>query len=208
MKKIAIFTTTRAEFGILSALLKAIDNIDDIYYLLFVGGSHLANEYGNTINEIKNNFQIADTFDFFLNEDSNFSLTKSLGIETFELAELFKNYDFDLCCILGDRFELLPIINTAIVFKKPIIHLYGGEKSEGAIDEQIRHMITKTAHIHFVSCKEYADNIRKMGEQEWRIFNVGALGIDNIVNNKKIPKNELFKQLKLNENKQTVLMTY
>ena len=208
MKKIAIFTTTRAEFGIISALLKAIDNADDIDYFLFVGGSHLANEYGNTINEIKNDFQITDTFDFFLNEDSNYSLTKSLGIETFELANIFKTFDFDFCCILGDRFELLPIVNTAIVFKKPIIHLHGGEKSEGAIDEQIRHMITKAAHIHFASCKEYADNIRKMGEQKWRIFNVGALGIDNIVNNKKISKNELFKQLKLDKNKQTVLMTY
>lgn len=208
MKKIAIFTTTRAEFGIFSALLKVIDITDDIDYLLFVGGSHLANKYGNTINEIENNFQIADTFDFFLNDDSNYSLTKSLGIETFELANIFKNFDFDFCCVIGDRFELLPIINTAIIFKKPIIHIHGGEESQGAIDEQIRHMITKAAHIHFVSCREYAANIRKMGEQEWRIFNVGALGIDNIVKNKKIPKSDLFKQLKLDKNKQTVLMTY
>lgn len=208
MRKIGIFTTTRAEFGIFSALLREIERNRNIEYLLFVGGSHLAKEYGNTIKEIENNFKITDTFDFFLNEDSNYSLTKSLGIETIELANIFRNFDFDFCCILGDRFELLPIINTAIIFKKPIVHLHGGEKSEGAIDEQIRHMITKAAHIHFVSCEEYAANIRKMGEQKWRIFKVGALGIDNIINNKKITKSELFKLLKLDENKQTILLTY
>jgi len=208
LKKIAIFTTSRAEFGLFSSLLKAIENSHDVDYVLFVGGSHLANKYGNTINEIKNNFQIAETFDFFLNKNSKYSLTKALGIETSELANIFRNFDFDYCCVLGDRFELLPIINTAIIFQKPIIHLHGGEKSEGAIDEQVRHMITKAAHIHFVACEKYAENIRKMGEQEWRIFNVGALGIDNIVNSKKIPKVELFKQLKLYENRRTVLMTY
>ena len=208
MKKIGIFTTTRAEFGILSALLREIENNNDIEYLLFVGGSHLVKEYGNTIIEIKNKFKITETFDFFLNEDSDYSLTKSIGIETIKLAKLFRNYDFEFCCVLGDRFELLPIVTTAIIYKKPIIHIHGGEESQGAIDEQTRHMITKAAHIHFVSCKEYAANIRKMGEQEWRIFNVGALGIDNIVKNKKIPKSDLFKQLKLDKNKQTVLMTY
>jgi UDP-hydrolysing UDP-N-acetyl-D-glucosamine 2-epimerase len=208
MRRIGIFTTTRAEFGIFSSLLRETERDKNIEYLLFVGGSHLLSEYGNTIDEIKNEFRITDTFDFFLNEDSSYSLTRSLGIETFELANLFRNYDFDFCCILGDRFELLPIVNTAIVFKKPIIHIHGGEKSEGAIDEQIRHMITKAAHIHFASCEEYAENIRKMGEQEWRIFNVGALGIDNIIHNKRIPKNELFKQLKLDENKKTILLTY
>ena len=208
MKKIGIFTLTRAEFGIFSALLREIGSNNDIEYLLFVGGSHLAKEYGNTINEIKNKFKITETFDFFLNEDSSYSLTRSLGIEAIELANIFKNYSFDFCCILGDRFELLPIINTAIIFKKPIVHLHGGEKSEGVIDEQVRHMITKAAHIHLVACKEYAGNIREMGEPEWRIFNVGALGIDNIVNDKKIPKNDLFKQLNLDENRPIVLMTY
>ena len=208
MKKIGIFTTTRAEFGIFSALIRELECNSSIKYFLFVGGSHLVKEFGETINEIKNKFNITKTFDFFLKEDSKYSLTKSLGIETVKLAKLFRNHDFEFCCVLGDRFELLPIVTTAIIYNKPIIHIHGGEESQGAIDEQIRHMITKAAHIHFVSCKEYAGNIRKMEEQEWRIFNEGALGIDNIVKNKKIPKSDLFKQLKLDKNKQTVLMTY
>jgi len=208
LKKMAVFTTTRAEFGIFSALLREIDEENDIEYILFVGGSHLVKKFGKTINEIKNKFKITETFDFFLNEDSDYSLTKSLGIETFEIANIFRNFDFDVCCVLGDRFELLPIINTAIIFKKPIIHLHGGEKSEGAIDEQIRHMITKAAHIHFTACDEYKNNVIRMGEEKWRVHNVGALGIDYIKNNKLIEKEILFKELELYSELKTILLTY
>ena len=208
MLKIAVFTTSRAEFGILSSLLREIRKEDEIDYYLFVGGSHLVVELGKTINEIKEEFEITDIFDFFLNEDSPYSLSKSLGIEQIELATIFRKYDFDAICVLGDRFELLPIVNTAIIFKKPIIHIHGGETSQGAIDEQIRHMITKSAHIHFVSCDEYKNNIRKMGESESRVFNVGALSVDNIVNNKLIKKSKLFNELQLDERKNTILLTY
>ena len=208
MLKIAVFTTSRAEFGILSSLLREIRKEDEIDYYLFVGGSHLVIELGKTINEIKEEFEITDTFDFFLNEDSSYSLSKSLGIEQIELASIFRNYDFDAICVLGDRFELLPIVNTAIIFKKPIIHIHGGETTQGAIDEQVRHMITKAAHVHFVSCDEYKENIRKMGEPESRVFNVGALSVDNIVNNKVIIKSKLFNELKLDKSKNNILLTY
>ena len=208
MLKIAVFTTSRAEFGILSSLLREIKKEDEIDYYLFVGGSHLVVELGKTINEIKDEFEITDTFDFFFNEDSPYSLSKSLGIEQIELANIFRKYDFDAICVLGDRFELLPIVNTAIIFKKPIIHIHGGETTQGAIDEQVRHMITKAAHVHFVSCDEYKENIRKMGEPESRVFNVGALSVDNIVNNKVIIKSKLFNELKLDKSKNNILLTY
>ena len=208
MLKIAVFTTSRAEFGILSSLLREIRKEDEIDYYLFVGGSHLVIELGKTINEIKDEFEITDTFDFFFNEDSPYSLSKSLGIEQIELANIFRKYDFDAICVLGDRFELLPIVNTAIIFKKPIIHIHGGETTQGAIDEQVRHMITKAAHVHFVSCDEYKENIRKMGEPESRVFNVGALSVDNIVNNKVIIKSKLFNELKLDKSKNNILLTY
>jgi UDP-hydrolysing UDP-N-acetyl-D-glucosamine 2-epimerase len=209
MKKIAIFTTTRAEFGIFSSLIKQFEKEEDIDYLLFVGGAHLAPEHGKTISEIKSfQFRISDKFDFLLNEDKNSSLAKSLGIATYELAHIFQNFDFDLACILGDRFELLSIVTNAILFRIPIVHLHGGEKTEGVIDEQLRHMYTKAAHIHFVTAEEYAENVRKMGESENRIFNVGALSIDNIVNNPRISKTELFGMLDLDESRCVVLMTY
>jgi len=208
MLKIAFFTTSRADFGILSALLKKIDDTKGIDFYLFVGGSHLMHETGKTINEIRNEIKITKTFDFFLNEDSPYSLSKSLGIEQIELANIFKEYDFDAIGILGDRFELLPIVNSAIIFRKVIIHFHGGETTQGAIDEQVRHMITKAAHLHFVICDEYKNNIRKMGESESRIFNVGALSVDNIINNETIDRNQLFKELQLDQSKKTILLTY
>ena len=208
-KTIAIFTTTRAEFGIFSALLTEIDKTDNIKYLLFVGGSHLAFETGKTINEITNlNYPISETFDYQLNISDDTTLCKSLGNCTVELANIFKNFNFDFVCVLGDRIELLSIITNAIVFRKPIIHIHGGEKTEGAIDEQIRHMVTKASHIHFPTCTEYANNIINMGEVEWRVHNVGALAVDNMKMLPKLTKTDLFEKLRLSISKPTVLLTY
>jgi len=205
-KTLSIFSTSRADYGIFKPLLSELEKSKEIDYKLFIGGAHLLSEQGKTINDV--NFTISDKFDFFLNNDDSVSLTKSLGIEFFELANIFKNYGFDFVCILGDRYELLPIVNTAIIYKKPIIHIHGGETSQGAIDEQIRHMISKAAHIHFVSCQEYADNIINMGESKFRVFNTGALGVDNVFNEKRIAKRALFNDLNLDEHKKTVLLTY
>lgn len=108
----------------------------------------------------------------------------------------------------GDRYELVPILQNAILFKKLIIHIHGGEQSEGVIDEQIRHMITKAAHLHFVSCRQYAQNVRKMGEEEKRIFITGALSVDAMKSVEKKQRKELFNELGLNENLITVTLTY
>lgn len=209
MKKIAFFTTTRAEFGILSALIKKIDEDGELDYSLFVGGMHLAPEFGYTIQEIRDEgFRITDTFDFLLRGDQPFVLAKSVGVAVKEVARIFHDYDFDLVCLLGDRFELLAIVTNALLFNKPMIHIHGGETTKGAIDDQVRNMITKAAHLHFTSCTEYAENILQMGERPQRVFNCGALAIDNIHQLDKIPQEELFKDLGLQENKPTVLATY
>lgn len=209
MKTIAIFTTTRADFGIFSSFIKSIDESDGLDYLLFAGGTHLAVEHGATVSEINDcNFKITETFDYLLNEDSKRSLARSCAMEMIELSDIFHKYHFDFACVLGDRFELIPIVLNAILFNKPIIHISGGETTEGVIDEQIRHMVTKAAHIHFVSCNEYALNVRKMGEEDCRIFNVGELSIDNLVKNIRLSKNEIFSELKIDQGKETVLLTY
>ncbi|MCD4819046.1 MAG: UDP-N-acetylglucosamine 2-epimerase [Candidatus Cloacimonetes bacterium] len=206
MKKIAIFSTSRADFGLFEALLRECERVKYSYYL-FLGGMHTKEEFGKSINDAKK-FEITETFDFLLNEDTSKSKSKSLGIESFALSEIFSKYSFDFVLILGDRFELLPIVNTAIIFKKTIVHLHGGEITEGAIDEQIRHMITKSAHLHFTACEDYSNNIKKMGEENWRVHNVGALGLDNILNVSKIKKEELFKELSLDSNQSVSLCTY
>ena len=209
MKKIAVFTTTRAEFGILLPLINELNICKTTELLLFVGGTHLAREHGKTISEIRqNNISITATFDYLLNEDTPKSLVKSIAIETIELANIFDTYKFDAVCILGDRYELLPIIQTAIIFRKVIIHIHGGERTEGAIDEQIRHIITKAAHIHFAACEEYAQNIKKLGEPKQRVFNTGALAVDNMKKINNLSKQELFINLKLKTDMPTVLLTY
>ncbi|MHB8110076.1 MAG: UDP-N-acetylglucosamine 2-epimerase [Syntrophorhabdaceae bacterium] len=208
-KTIGIFTTSRADFGIFSSFLRAMQKTDDIAYCLFVGGAHLSNEYGRTINEIRESgFTITSTFDYLLNEDTAASLARSAGIEMMHLADIFRAFEFDFACVLGDRFELIPIVLNAILFKKPIIHLSGGEITEGVIDDQIRHMVTKAAHVHFVSCEEYARNVEKMGEPRWRIFNTGELSIDNLANTKPLSKEELFGELSLDPGKDTAILTY
>lgn len=209
MKRIAIFTTTRAEFGILTPLIHAMNKSSQIENLLFVGGTHLSKNHGHTIDEIKNEgFNINDTFDYIPLKTDTKNISESLAKETTELTRIFSNHSFDAICILGDRYELLPIVQTAILFRKIIIHIHGGEKSEGVIDEQIRHMITKSAHIHFAACDDYAQNIRKMGESEWRVFNTGALAVDNMINTEKISKDVLYKDLNLNPSEDVALLTY
>lgn len=208
MKKIAVFTTTRADFGILYPFLREIKCSKNLQLLLFVGGAHLTSETGNTINEIKNRgIEITGTFDYLLNSDEEVSIVKSMGIAMIELATIFSKFQFDLVCVLGDRYELLPIVSNSILFRKPIVHIHGGERSEGAIDEQIRHMITKASHLHFTICDEYYSNVVKMGEEKWRVFNTGALATDNM-SEIKSSRNVIFNVLGLTNNLDTILLTY
>lgn len=209
MRTVAFFTTTRAEFGIISALINTIKDDPALDYKLFVGGTHLAKKYGETIKEIeKQNFKISALFDFLSQKNDAFSLSQSIGIATQQLADIFREFYFDFVCVLGDRFELLAVVTNAILYKKPIIHIHGGEITNGVIDEQIRHMVTKAAHLHFTSCKTHADNIKKMAEQKWRIYNTGALAVDNIKRVRKSSKKMLFQQLNLDITKPVALMTY
>ncbi len=176
---------------------------------LFVGGSHLSNKYGYTKNEILDKgFKIDAEFNYLENNEDSYSLSKSIGKATIILSDIFKNFDFDFVCILGDRYELLSIAINAILFKKPIIHISGGERTEGLIDDQIRHMITKCAHLHFVACQEYADVVQKLGEPNWRVYVTGNLNVDNFKAVQKIKKNKLFRNLGLDPTKKTILLTY
>jgi GDP/UDP-N,N'-diacetylbacillosamine 2-epimerase (hydrolysing) len=208
MTTLGIFTTSRAEFGQLSNLIEAIQIEPSMSYLLFAGGSHHLCGNGASFAEITKMGYSPIVFDFFLNTDSEKSLTQSLGIEMFQLSELFSHSDLDFVVVLGDRIEILPIIQAAIIFRTPIIHLHGGEVTEGALDEQVRHMITKSAHLHFCASEEYRQNIINMGEETWRVHNVGALGIDTIVKQSKLAKHKLFNIYNMDPALPTVLATY
>ena len=208
-KRIALFTTTRAEFGILNPLIRTMNRDEEIEPVVFVGGAHLSRENGRTLNEIlESNVKVSGTFDLLLNDDDSFTIAKSCSIAGYELSHIFKNNDIDFVCVLGDRIELLPIVSSAIIFNKPIIHISGGEITEGAIDDQIRNMVSKAAHLHFVSCDEYARNLQAIGEEKRRIFNTGSLNVDNMIKIRRIPKAQLFDTLGIETEMPTILMTY
>jgi GDP/UDP-N,N'-diacetylbacillosamine 2-epimerase (hydrolysing) len=206
---VAIFTASRAEYGLLYPLINALRNDPRTDALVFVGGSHLTAESGRTIREIQaDGVAVTDRFDYLLNDTDSVTLSRSLGIATMELARLFDRYAFDAVCVLGDRYETLAIVSCAILFRKPIVHIQGGENSYGVIDEQIRHMVTKAAHLHFVTCAVHADNLRRMGESEWRIHNTGGLAIDRIRQVRPRSRQEVFSDLELDTCRPAAIATH
>lgn len=209
-RTIALFTTTRAEFGILASFIRKVQEDSSLNSFLFVGGTHLKKEFGHTIDEINNSgFKVTDTFDYLDQiEDSPYNLTKSSGKCMEQLAEIFKKYSFDYTCILGDRYELIPIVQSSILFNVPIIHFGGGEITEGAIDNKIRHMVTQASDIHLTAADTYSQFLVNMGIPKEDICTVGSLAVETMKNVAPIDKESLFKDLNLDLNKETIMMTY
>jgi GDP/UDP-N,N'-diacetylbacillosamine 2-epimerase (hydrolysing) len=209
MTKIAVLTGTRAEFGLLYWTIKAIEDDPELELQLIVTGTHLSPEYGFTVKEIeKSEIPISERIDMILSTDSEQGIAKSMGVLMISLAQAFERLKPDILVILGDRYEVLAAASTAVVMNIPIAHLCGGESTEGAIDEQIRHSVTKLSHIHFTQTEEYKQNILMMGEEEWRVKNVGFLGYENVKRLPLLSKDELEKELKIKLNKKTFVVTY
>ena len=207
--KIAIFSTSRSDFGVLAPFIEALQESRALRPLLFVGGTHLSKKYGETISEIDDyGFEITDKFDYLIESDDRHSLSYGLGDAVKQVADIFESHEFDFVCVLGDRYELMSIVINAILYGKPIIHVNAGEVTEGAIDEIIRSMISKAAHLHFVACEEYGENVRRLGEENWRIHNTGTLSADSMRLVSPIAKDDLFHDIGLDVEKKTVLMTY
>ena len=189
--KLAFFTSTRSDMTILEPLLNEINKSKSFEYLLFVHGTHLEKNYGHTIKDIKKlNFKIRSKF-FSVNKlDNELGLVMSLEMTQKGVNKIFNKYKFDSVMILGDRIERLPIVSAALAYRKFIFHIHGGEITTGALDDQVRHMITKSAHLHFTICENYSRNILNMAEEKFRVHNVGSLGVEKILNSfKKEKKN-------------------
>ncbi len=182
MKTIGIFTTTRGDIAALTPLVEKINKSKKLKYLFFVGGTHLDSKFGATLDEIKSNklIKITKIFKYKISNDNKKDLARSLADSNQIISKIFSKYKMDLICLLGDRFEKLSILNNAIIYQVPMFHLCGGEKTEGAIDEIIRHTFTKASHLHFTMCEEYRKNVIKMGEEKKRVFNFGHLSVDII----------------------------
>lgn len=209
MKKIAVLTGTRAEYGLLKPLLKKIEQDEELKLCLVVTGAHLEKQYGETASEIeRDGFEIAHKVKMNLKSDRPEGILRSMALELDGLAEVFLQEQPDLLILLGDRYEILMAAATALINCVPIAHIHGGELTQGAIDEGIRHAVTKMSAIHFTSTKEYRKRVIQMGEQPDLVFDVGALGVENISNINYLSQRELTKKFAIDWSRPIVMVTY
>ncbi|TDM46080.1 UDP-N-acetylglucosamine 2-epimerase (hydrolyzing) [Macrococcoides goetzii] len=207
--KISVVTGTRAEYGLLKPLLNLLENHQDIDFTLIVTGMHLAPEFGETINEIiSDGFDTTEKVELLLSSDSDIGVAKAMGLGMISFSETLSRINPDLLILLGDRFEVFSAATAASVLKIPIAHIHGGEKTEGAFDESFRHSITKMSQLHFTSTEEYRNRVIQLGESPDRVFNVGALGVENILNLKLLDKKEIFDEIGLDLHDEFFLVTF
>jgi UDP-hydrolysing UDP-N-acetyl-D-glucosamine 2-epimerase len=208
-RKVCVVTGSRAEYGLLYPILKEIENCQGLFLQLVATTMHLSNEFGLTYQKIEEDgFKIDEKIDNLSTLNSRSSMAKSAGMATTLLADCFEKLDPDIVLLLGDRFETHAAATTALLMNIPIAHIHGGEVTQGAVDEQLRHAITKMSYLHFCSTEVYRQRIIQMGEDSSRVINVGAPGIDNIVNTGLLDKGNLSKQLDWNLPQKFALFTY
>lgn len=180
MRKICVVTGTRAEFGLLYWLMKGIEQDSDLQLQVVVTGMHLSPEFGLTYKEVEKEFKIDKKIEMLLSSDTAIGISKSMGLAQISFAEAYDELKSDLVVLLGDRYEMFSAASAAMIARIPIAHLHGGETTEGAFDEAIRHSITKMAYWHFTAAEAYRERVIQLGETPDRVFNVGGLGIENI----------------------------
>lgn len=209
MKRIGIMTGTRAEYGLLKPLMQEINKDNDLELYLIVSGMHLSPEFGMTYKEIEEDgFEINAKVEMLLSSDSPAGISKSIGLGVIGFADEFQRADLDMLILLGDRYEALSAAICALVMRIPIAHLHGGELTEGAIDEGIRHSITKMSYLHFTSTEQYRNRVIQLGENPERVFYVGALGVENIKKINLMTKEELERSIRFEIDENTVIVTY
>ena len=208
-KKICVVTGTRAEYGLFFPIMKKIQSSDCLELQVVATTMHFSEEFGNTYKQIeKDGFFIDEKIENLLSSDTKGSIAKSTGLATILLSDAFSRLDPDVVLVLGDRFETHAAATTAMLMNIPIAHIHGGEITEGAVDEKIRHSITKMSSLHFTSTDEYRNRVIQMGEFVDTVFSVGAPGIDNIVNMNLLSKSELEDELEWKINRTTALFTF
>ena len=180
-RKICVVTGSRAEYGLLRWVMEGIRAAPDLQLQLVATGMHLSPEFGLTYREIeRDGFDIDRKVEILLSSDTSVGIAKSMGVALIGFGEALQQLQPDLVLVLGDRFEILSAAAAALVARIPVAHVHGGETSEGAFDEAIRHSITKMAQLHFVAAEEYRKRVVQLGECPERVFLVGGLGIDGI----------------------------
>lgn len=209
MKKICILTATRAEYGLLRNIMYKFSKDKDISLKIIVTGMHLCQEFGETYLEIeKDGFTIDESIPILLSSEGAESISTSMGIATMEFGHYFTKENPDLLVVLGDRYETLAVSIAAMIHRIPIAHIHGGEISEGALDDVIRHSITKMSYLHFTSTERYRQRVIQLGESPERVYYVGALGVENALHLSLHDKNELEKELGISLSRPYFVATY
>ncbi len=192
MRKICVFTSTRADYGLLRNLIGEIENSPKLSLQLLVSGTHLVPDQGMTIKEIQaDGYTLDHCIDIELSDDSPGGICDSMGVAVSRYGNALSTIQPDILVILGDRFESFCCAAAATVCRIPIAHIHGGESTVGAMDEAFRHSITKMAHLHFPCCDTYRQRIIQLGEAPDRVFDVGTLGVENIKKIQLMTKHEL-----------------
>lgn len=208
-RKICIVTATRAEYGPLKCLIEGVDIDPYLELQLIVTGTHLSPEFGNTIEQIiESNIPITKQIEIVLSSDSAVGVSKTMGLALISFSEAFNELKPDLVIVLGDRYELISIVSAANVAQIPVAHLSGGEITEGAIDDLIRHSVTKMSQLHFTAMEEYSKRIIQMGEQPSRVFTVGEPGLDNLNQMELLLREDFEDSINCKLAKKNLLITY
>ena len=208
-KRIGVVTVSRSDYGHLRPVLEALRRAPDLELLLLVAGMHLASEFGLTVRDIEaDGFPISARVEMLGGGDTPEAVAAATGRGVAGFGEAFARLRPDVVVALGDRFEMLAAAVAALPFALPVAHIHGGEVSEGAMDNQIRHAITKLAHLHFASAEPHARRIAAMGEEPWRIHTVGAPGLDRLATTEPLPRAGLARDLRLPEAGPWLLVTF
>ncbi|BBE16220.1 UDP-N-acetylglucosamine 2-epimerase [Aquipluma nitroreducens] len=210
MKRIAILTSSRADYGIYLPLLKALEDDPFFELQIIVFGTHLSPFHGYTINQILNDgFEVSFQIESMLTGDSPNAISTAMALTSLKFADFWKEHktDFDLVFCLGDRYEMFAAVTSGIPFNIPFAHLHGGEKTLGAIDNIFRHAITLASKYHFVSCKEHGERVAELIESKDNIFDIGALSLDKLKTLPLLSIEDFNIKFGVNLNQPTILVT-
>src|SRR3984893_14789823 len=208
-RKIAVVTTSRADYSHLYWPLRELSAHPDVELKIIAMGAHLSPDFGGTIQEIeRDGFEIAERIECLLSSDSDLGMAKTIGVATLSLADVLGRMRPDLLLLIADRYEMLAPASVALALRIPIAHIEGGEVSEGAIDDAVRNALTKMSHVHFTSTEEARRRVIAMGEEEWRVHRAGAPSLDHLRRTELLTKDQIERHLRLNLNGPTVLVSY
>lgn len=207
--RVCVVTGSRAEYGLLSPLLEALRADESFELQLLVTGSHLSPEFGLTYREIEaDGYTIDEKVEVVLSSDTPVGICKSMGLGLISFAEAYARLTPDLILVLGDRYEIFSAVSAAHISRIPVAHLHGGEVTEGAFDDALRHSITKMSHLHFTSTDAYRQRVIQLGEAPERVFNVGAIGLDNLRRLPLLSREDLEQHLGFKFNTHNLLCTF